>query len=49
VQCRLGLSTDATPKQKFSLECAYEISNDDGKKIEQMVLREFQSTGSRVI
>ena len=39
----------ATPKQKFSLEHAYEVSNADGENKMQVALCEFLSTGSRLI
>ena len=37
------------PKQKFSLEHVYEISNADGEKKGKVVLLEFLSAGSKLI
>jgi len=49
VQSRIVSSAGATPKQKFSLNHTYEVSNADGQEKWKVVLREFLSTGSRLI
>ena len=43
------LSTDATPKQKFSLGHAYKASSADGQNKGKVVLHEFLGTESRLI
>ena len=45
----LSTDTHTTPRQKFSLEHVYGVSNGDGEKKGDVVLLEFLRAGSKLI